>query len=541
MITLTAPDDLCAGTTAYPIVSGCENNSRVEWQVITKPVGSQVIFSDINSENSGIDFTEDGTYIIRLCCFFDEGEITAQPQTGNAIDCPISVIAGQTGEIVVYGCGDATLDWTATGAATGISGANVASSGVATGTVTTGTTPGTGTVTVVCTIVDIDNNETTETLVCDFEVLPEDSLLTCVTSPPIEMDFITCGQSCSCAEATFVVDCQEVTCQRGRIGLVFKDCPECEESPECDPIEFLRLEAGSSSAAACSDLDECDCGECSICCDTHRPTFFYNNICHCPGWTLEAPAVEGSSIYNACSCAVGQQWCFIESATIVASGPPAYIDSVILWGHNLTSATVTTSPPEIYEFGPTNVELYGDDSCLEAVSKPVTIKLSSNKVDPEDPDPRENITDFTVTITGQPGQLICIDQIFIGERFKLPDDELPDGFVNPHNGTDYELITKESSCGPLSRALKHVPVPFEFELECMTDQWVCEEWRSFIRYAQRHGFYFQWSQDRKPEDLFYGWITNAIPGSEYTFAGEQTVGFSAEGYITQPQVKVVAP
>ena len=527
MPTVIPQEFMCAGIPAEPSVIGCENASRVEWEVLDKPLGAQVIFSDDTSPDSTIDVTQDGPYKLRLCCYYDTGVVTAPVAPELQVTCPKGVLAGQVANIQLLGCEDGTVEWTVTGVATtGITGNN-------TGAVVT-TDPdnagGGAIVSVTCTQFDIDGNETTEIRSCSFITYPADSQLVCTTSPAVTSEFVVCGTICECTDVTLVFDCDdEQRCQSAELGMVFIECPECEEPEPCEPLERLEfLGVDAAQIAACNDL--LSCCDVDLCCDPHLPVLLWNDICNCPGWTIDAPAIEGSSIYNACGCNIGQKWCFEGSATIVASGPAQFIDVMVVWGHNITDGSISTSPLAPFGGGPTGVGVINDGACIEGYTQPVVINFDQVNAP---------ITDFTATITAAGPGPTCIDKIFIGRKMFLPDDRLPISFVNPHDGDDYELEVKETDCGILSQSIKQVPCDWSLEI-CADDEWMCEEWRPFLRYARRHGFMFQWSRNRKPNDIINAWISGKQQGSTSNEFGESTVTLNARGFITQPQVKQFA-
>lgn len=523
----------CSDDSITPTVTGAGNATRTEWEVLQKPVGSQVIFSDDQIAQPTISVTEDGVYIFKLCCYYDEGEVNT---TGIGFDpgltCPLGVVAGSVATVKLNGCDDGSIsNATASAPATGIIFDN---DGV--GSVTTDITgSGTVNVSVDCTIFDDDGNATTQTYTCSFDVIESDTILICETTAPVDVSFITCGQTCFCSEATVIFDCEETICDTAEIGLVFIDCPECPEDEECEELIPVPLTGGSMAIVQPDDIIDCGCYEERIY-DKDAPLIHWNNICACPDWTLDANAVQGSSIYNACSCSAGQKWCFEGSATITATSPNGmFIDSMVIWGHNMVDGSVTTS----LSLGETTgIGVVTDDACIEGYTQPTILSFSSGIVNEGDVDQRENVTNFTATITNNSGGLTCIEHIFIGQKLFLPEDALLESFENPHDGSDMELETITNDCGPLSRTLKRVPVPLNVDIECVDLGWIKEVWRPYIRYAQRHGVLFQHSRNNCPQDIFYGWIQGPIGPSRYSYDDGYSVTLSAEGFITQPQPKL---
>lgn len=529
---------ICSEVPTRPNVLGCDDASRVKWDVLEKPVGSAISIDDDTLVEPVFDASQDGEYRLQLCCYFESGEVNAE--TGvepPQLNCPRGVIAGQTATVYLTGCEDGTAqNAVAAGVATGVT---FNSQGV--GTVTTSaTSPGLAYVAIDCVSFDENGVQTSEELFCEFEVIPANTQLVCTTAPALSVSYEACGESCECTEVTAVFDCAATECDSAQIGLVFRDCPECAPVEDCEELE-LQFLTGSRLASLSNCSDSLSCCDEDYCCEPDMPALFWNNLCTCPDWTMEAPAIEGSSVYNVCSCNPGQQWCFEGSATIVLSGPQRVVDTLIIWGHNLTDGTVTVSPLTTIDGNSVSVGVIDDGACIGGYTTPVVM----NFTDPAEPEgqPQVNdllVTDLTVTITSNTGGIVCIDQLFLGQKVFFPDDGMPETFQNPHDGTDYELEVKSSSCGPLSRSLKHVPVDLSVEIDCVDDRWLKEVWRPYLRYAEKHGVLFQHSRNNCPNDVFNGTLKGPVGPSSYNSLNRYTVTLEAEGYVTQDQPKLLA-
>lgn len=501
-------------------ILGAPGSIRCEWEVLDKPAGSQVIIPDDQFFENDVEVTEDGAYQFRVCCFYEEGVELPPPVTAPEIACPLKVVAGDTANISLIGCQDASIEWSGSGAGfTSITGDENGA------TVTTDPAqPGIIVINVDCTQFDNDGNPITTPLSCLFQVIAADTELVCATGPQVEVEYVNCGERCECVDFTVVFDCGEEVCSSDSIGIIFKDCTPCEEDENCPELVQINVTGGQAPGLSpCNDLIEC-C-DTSLCCDPHAPLLMWNNLCVCPGWTFDAPAIEGSSFYNACSCNPGQKWWFDGPVTITGSGPNRFIDAFVIFGHNIQNGQVITSPLVPPDGDPVTIGAVSDSACIEGYTMPLVMNFEDSG----------EVTNISITITPNGPGPFCIDQIFIGQKFFLPDDKLPLNFINPHDGDDYSLEVKESECGILSRSIKHEACDFSLEI-CADDEWLCEEWRPFLRYARRHGFMFQWSRNRKPTDIISAWLVDKQQGSSANEFGESIVTLKARGYISQPQI-----
>jgi hypothetical protein len=523
MTTIVGPDTGCFQDLLTLEATGVDGADRVEWITLEQPVGSQVTFGSPGAALTTIEVSEDGQYTFEACAYYDEGDPGDQINNeAIALNCPLSAIGGNLVTITATGCEDRLLTWN-------VSGVPVTSFTASGQSVAITTDPlGAGGVIASVTCEDADGN--VEALSCSFVVIPAAPApdIEFVTGPQTEVTAVTCGTSCVCDQHTVTFNCGVDSEECAELGLVFLDCPDCPPDAPCEDIErveFLGVEA--AQITACEDI--LACCDTEICCDPHMPVLMWNNLCSCPGWTIDAPAAEGSSFYNACSCNTTSQWCFDGTATIVASGPAQFVDVMVIWGHNIADGSVTTSPLSPFGGGATGVGVVTDGACIPGYTQPVVINFDGVNA---------AITDFTATITSADGGPVCIDQVFIGQKLFLPDDRLPLNFVNPHDGDDYELEFKEAECGGiLSQSIKHVACDWELQI-CADDDWICEYWRPFLRYARRHGFMFQWSRNRKPNDIINAWLPNKQQGSVADENNDVIVTLNARGFITQPQQPV---
>lgn len=532
MATIIFEDGLCFTSSATPTVIGATGATRQEWRVAEKPTGSTVSFSDLELLEPEITFSQDGEYELELCTYFDSGSVVVDPALAQEaeLNCPKAVLAGQLATVYLRGCTNGQIS-------------NVVFSGAATsasfnaegeGTVTTSAVmTGAATISLDCTTFAADGTPTVTAFSCDFEVLDANTPITPITvAQADDSEFILCGETCICNTVIVTVDCNETVCETAQVGLVFRECPDNLLAEECQPLEQTLLIGNQLTALhACNNtLDDCLPCEEDICCDEDEPALFWNNLFNCSGWTVTGDAAEGSSVYNAASCNAGQKLCFNGSTTLTFSGPPTKVDALIIWGHNISDGLITVSPLTTVSGSSVSLGIINDGACIGGYTAPVIVNFT-------DTGAGLVVTDFTLTIEANSGGLVCIEQIFIGEQVFLPDDRLPATFLNPHDGTDIQTVALESNCGNLGFELERVAIPLELSIPCANRDWLIRVWRPFIRYAQRHGFYFQHSRNLQPTDVFYGWIDGVVPPSTYNEMGDNTVTLNGRGFITQNQPK----
>lgn len=451
------------------------------------------------------------------------------------IGCPISVRAGDNIQVFAD-CDSGNI---ASVSVTGLY-SNFVQSGdlifVATTAVANGGSTGTVNFSITCT----DNDGNTDTANCSVEVIDESDILICQESEPLCLEFVPCATVCSEYEAVICVSDCGPDCEEGFFTGSAKECPPVIEPPlKTKPVpltqQFLR---GSKQIAApvCNNyLDDCEgCDDPKICCDPSMPVFCWNNVCACPGWTTTGPGILDTSAVDAC-CGEGKPWIFngTGSMTSVSTDTPQ-VSCAIIWGHNIASGTVETFPP-IFKDDPDdppiqNIGLCYDDACIGGFTRPIVMNLVGEETGTVSMD-----INVTSTVDGGP---VRISNIFMGQKLFLEDDLLPDGFTNPHNGSDFYTKTKKNDCGyVISREVVRQEKTLTLELDCLSDEWLKTKWRSYMRYLSAgNPVYFQHSRNRCPDDIFMGDMTSANVGSTYD-GPFQSLTFTAEGFCSQPQAK----
>jgi len=287
-----------------------------------------------------------------------------------------------------------------------------------------------------------------------------------------------------------------------------------------------------SNAYACNGFElELECED-DICCSTHVPAFIINDVCHC-GWSIDGAGIEGTTAANVCSCAIGQPWIFNGSGSVTFSGPATLIDNLVIFGHNMESATITTTPLTQFGGGAAQSGRCTDIICDGGYLRPITVSFA---------DVPESVDSVTVTIdaTSTDGGPVCIDQIILGRKFFLPSNALLTTFINPFTGTDYEYEIKESDCGLLSRRSRRVAVPLAVEIDCINERYAFEQLRPLMRYLRNHQVVFYWSINNAPQEVFVGWLDGVQSGAVYEDANTQMASIQARGFISQLQDKVAA-
>lgn len=285
-----------------------------------------------------------------------------------------------------------------------------------------------------------------------------------------------------------------------------------------DP-ELQLINARSSGDCFGEEWDIC-CDE-SLCCQEHNPALIWCDIC-AAGWTVNGPALVGSSANNA--CCIGGVWQFDGTATFTASGPATCIDTVIVMGHNLDSIDTpigsASGTCEAWNcMGDQSVPIVIHDYSAEPIGGACT-----------------EYSSFNITLNGSGPQ--CVERIIIGQKMYFPDGGLDLGYQNIFTGSDCSSDVKMSECcTPLASTSKREPVDLDLSLPCAPEWYVKQRWQPFMRYACQYGVCFMPSVNRCPEQVFCGWFDSPQGGSSYTDPWRQTLSLQAKGFFNNPEPK----
>jgi hypothetical protein len=523
---VTLPDQVCVGSTiefGTPLAS----NQRAEWTAIRTPAACQPDISSPGSALTDIEFLCVGTFEIQRCVYTqteDAPPDPIEPTDQISIGCPLSMLAGESINVSLFGCENGTVDWTITGDALFTPTSN-------TGGIVTANGAGIVDLSVICTSFDADGNETIQEASCQFEVFEQDQEVICFTAEPFVINAVSCGEICECQTCVVVVeDCQE-ECIELSIGFVAQGCKDCE-GVQPEPVPFTLTGLGGSDLPPIICDDEIDFGcdlEDPFCCDEHQPAILWNDASNC-GWTFTATnAVNGSDISMAFACNIGQQFCFEGSTQILAQGDNLFIDTLVLYGLTMEPGMVTTSPLTKFGGEPLEVNPITDDACIGGYSIPPTVYF--DQVD-------QSIDMLMITIEGEPGQIYCIDTLFLGRKLFLPDNAIPQPWTNPFRGMDREVSVKYSDCGyPISAYSTKKESTLNLNIRCISEQWAKQTLAPLMRYLEcPNPLLFAWSINNCPHEIFYGYVEKN-EGSTYNNSIYQQTTITAKGWIKQQQPK----
>lgn len=503
--------------------TGCAGADTVEWTQLAGPAASQIEFIPQTPDVTLALAPNPGLYTIQRCCIF---QVEGPPQSGTpdvtpGIQCPGAAIVGEIITLTLNGCENGIVTWSSSGNSGVITPVDNQTALLS----IVDDAAGLISITANCQLPD----QALQTFTCDLFLYPEDQEFDVTVAPSIQLDVVECGEICVYEEVDVLfTDCEAVTPEKDEIEFPGKPELPPLEKPEPTPLTRVRMTGSPLPPYNCSYTLEC-CGQEECCCDEHVSAILWNDVFNC-GWEYDAPAVNGTNIYNAMGYNPGGKWCFQGTTTINLSGPPAFIDTLVLWGHNMTDATITTSPLVPFGGGPATTNIVSDKSCLEGVSLPIIVYFDQVN---------DSVTNLSITITpADPSQVICISHVFAGQKFFFNENwGLPEDWTNPFFGSDREVTVREGSCGPVSVTSKRKRISCSIPIDCYSDAEYKECIKPILRYAHcGNPLMFAWSINQCPTDLFYGWVDGTNEGSskEDCF---NTNSIDLSGFITQPQVK----
>ena len=515
------PVDICPGEDVELGNNDCVGATRIEWTQRQGPAASQFNF---NSDNQPIITGSGpvaGRYTLRRCCFYETEGATQPVETQPGLTCPEAAMVGDLVSINLAGC-DGIADWTVTGSAL----LTAVNNQVA---YVSANDAGTYTVEVTCN----NANGSSFGYQCEIVFYPDTQQFTTTTSEVAVITAVECGEFCTCEDVDIIIGCDSPNQENVKTPVFFEEILPLAEKPVIEVLTPVRMTGNPLPALTCNDVIEKPCEE-DLCCDQHVPAIIWNDVANC-GWTIESTQeVNGTSAYGAFGNNAGGKLCFTGAVTITLSGPPAFIDTLVLYGHNMTNATITTSPLVPFGGGPATTGVVSDKSCLEGYTNPVIVYF--NEVN-------DNITELTVTITpDDPTKTVCIQQIVAGRKLlDLWPNGLPDTWQNPFLGGSREIRIREGNCGITSVTSKRKRASLSIPVECISESVYKECVMPLIRYLEcPNPLLFAWSINRCPQDLFYGYLTGLVNPVSYEDGFEPIQSLEFEGYIRQPQSKEFA-
>lgn len=489
---------------------------RVEWSVIGAPAGGELVLSSTTDETITVTPNVNGDYTVKFCCYETNGPQNAAEIQGPFLSCPHSVPIQSNFTVDLLECPEGSVvSWNVTG--------DQFAFPQGTSAIIRPQDSG-DTINVEVTCTDTDGNVSTvtcEILVHDsqLELTDEDGEVSCFTA-------IDCSETCFCTDIIIPVNCAPPDCLTLCIDINAREVVEPVTEEECVPAVAVPLVGLKSSFTAypveydCLDCEDESCRPVN----DDMPNFIWNDCARCPNWTVQGDAA------NASDCVPGNPWCFDGSGTYTvqsSDGSECSVDVIVIYGHNIESATVSASVP-IFG-GDRDFSICYDQAKIGGFTRPIVVPLDGLY--------QGTSFSFTVSGTGVNGQPICIDYAMFGQKLFLPDDALPADFVNPLDGSDREFTVKNSECGALSRISRQRPVTWSISIEA-PEPWICETWRSYMRYlGEGNPVLFQPSRNNKEQDILLGYLTGQQEGSSFVDCCYSSVTLSAQGFINQQQPK----
>lgn len=515
---------------------------RAEFDVIDNPAGAVSSFTPavhtalLPQFDSDFEADQNGNYDIRVSCFFTSGYLEGPTPAGLTRDydlaCPAGAQAGSTFAITSFGFEPfETYTWTYTWA---LSGTFLLYAETSPGNLIA-TTTSTGAATIELTAVAIDGNGNPHpdgpvVIECVTTIFSTEDLATSIEtrSDPFIVDVVDCGEICFNSETTITINCNEdEECQTITIDLQPYEsnvvaapevCPPAVPVPIVGLAQYFPLPTYELECEPCGDdvyIPE------PI--DQDRPAIIWNDCARCPDWAVQGDAA------NAANCIVGRPWCFTGVGEYTVSGPgECSADIAVIYGHNIQSATITSSAPLFG--GPRTFNVCEDLAKIGGYTRPLVIPFAGLTT--------AGSHSLFIDGVGIGGQPICIDYIIIGQKLFIPGDCLSADFVNPLDGSDTVSKIKRSNCAILSEEITQVEVPWSVTIDA-PQTWIELEWRSLMRYLDNgNPFVFQPSRNNAEQDLLLGRKTKTQSGSSYISCNYLSVTISVEGFIRQQQPKV---
>jgi len=86
------------------------------------------------------------------------------------------------------------------------------------------------------------------------------------------------------------------------------------------------------------------------------------------------------------------------------------------------------------------------------------------------------------------------------------------GFNSPHNAQQYSDVSNISETGNfIGRSVFKEAISYSVSTQLLQYQWFIDNWRPFLRHAERRPFWFKWSNSTYTDETVYTWNDGKIP------------------------------
>ena len=145
---------------------------------------------------------------------------------------------------------------------------------------------------------------------------------------------------------------------------------------------------------------------------------------------------------------------------------------------------------------------------------------------------KTSVVNFRILIDGYAvGDPPIISVISVGAILPL-ENGLATSFASPYNAQRYESITNESESGNfIGRSVRKKAAPFTIETQLLQYDWMVDNWRDFVKHAERRPFFFQWSHTDYPDESIFCWTENNISTPTFDDSHFMTMSIQAKGLV----------
>lgn len=119
-----------------------------------------------------------------------------------------------------------------------------------------------------------------------------------------------------------------------------------------------------------------------------------------------------------------------------------------------------------------------------------------------------------------------------GEFLPIPFG-LENSFNSPHNSQQYSNITNASETGNfIGRSVRKQSSDFTVSTRLLQYDWFIQNWRPFIRHAERRPFFFKWSNSTYTDEAVYCWTVEKIQTPVFTDEHFMSFSLDLKGLVT---------